>query len=63
MSRVGAQLSAEGRHGFDFREDAMRVPEFWMPNHALQATPVDVSLEVLRHRSGVPELLRWVKYP
>ena len=52
------QFAAEDHRGFDFRKDKMRVSEDWIPNKALQATPVGAGLEVLSRRSGVPELGR-----
>ena len=39
----------------------MRFAGYWMPNQALQATPVGAGLEVLSHRPGVPELDRYTK--
>ena len=52
------QFSADDHHRFDFREDRMRDSENGIPNQSLQATPVGAGLEVLSHRSGVPELGR-----
>ncbi len=52
------QFAAKEHHGFDFREDQMKISQDWIPNQSLQATPVGAGLEVLSHRPGVPELGR-----
>ncbi|MDO8729939.1 MAG: hypothetical protein Q7J69_01965 [Candidatus Omnitrophota bacterium] len=56
------QFAAEDHHGFDFREDQMRVSEDWIPNQSLQATPVGARRVVLSRRPGVPELRRYTPF-
>ena len=55
------QFSAEDHHGFDFREDQMRISEDGIPNKALQATPVGAGLVAWSRGSGVPELHRYAE--
>ncbi len=35
------QFAAEDHHGFDFREDQMRISEDWIPNKALERTAAE----------------------
>ncbi len=55
------QFAAEAHHGMDCREDDMRVSEDWIPNKALQATPVGARVAFLSRRPGVPELGRYAE--
>ena len=55
------QFAADDHHGFDFREDQMRISEDWIPNQSLQTTPrFRLGWHVGRHWRGVSELGRSV---